>query len=176
VTKKHPIGFIADKPNFMSMEDQHAKLIEYGIEAAHIYNPTHGIEAAIGSCGPGDELVLYSARALGVQADLKAAVKRLAKVNCDLVILRGKKPIRVNTVDSLPYTMAVEDINMRNTSLGAVNGRRKLITEAVADKIIHFVRVQGNRQEDAAKEYGTSTRAVSDIMNGRYFTKGRASQ
>ena len=128
MTKKHPIGWIADKPNFMAFDDQLTKLIEYGIEKDHIYNPSHGIDAAIASCGPGDELVVYSARALGVQADLKAVVKRLARVNCDLVILRGKKLLRVNTVDSLPYTKAVEDTNMRNGALGVVNGRRKLIT------------------------------------------------
>jgi len=176
VTKKHPIGWIADKPNFMAFEDQHTKLIEYGVEKDHIYNPSHGIEAALRSCGEGDELVVYSARALGVQADLKSVVKRLARTKCDLVILRGKKINRVNAVDSLPYTMAVEDINMRNASLGAVSGRRKLITEAVAEKIIHFVKVQGNSQTNAATEYKTSTRAVSDIMNGKYFTKGRVSQ
>lgn len=172
------MGFAATRSGFMSLEDQKEAIIEYGVEKDHIYTPENSLKECLKSCTKGDELVVYSARALGVQADLKSTVQTLAKKQCVLVILDSEEPLKVNCVDSLPYTYAVESINKRNVKLGEEHGRHKLITPAVADKIKHFVSIQGNSQSLAATKFDTSTRAVSDIMNNKYFKKyrGKASK
>lgn len=173
MSKKQKIGFAADRPNFMSYKDQCKKLVEYGVHPSLIYDIGNTLEKAIESCNENTELVVYSARTIGVQSHLKAAVQALAKNKGTLVILRPKKPLVVNAVDSLPYTLAVEDINQRNVGLGKVYGRKKKILPPVADKIINFVNVQFNSQKAAALEYGTSVSTVSRIINGKYFSKTR---
>lgn len=173
MSKREPYGFAANRPSFLSYDDQVKKLLAYGVHEKHIYNPEHGIDEAIASCDKGDELVVYSARAFGVQNDYKNVVKRLAKLGVDLIIITPDeaKKITVNALDSLPYIKGLDDLNKSNKNLGEKHGRKKKITETVAIKIIDFVQMQGNSQTEAAAHFKTDTSTVSRIINNKYFTK-----
>lgn len=172
MSKREPYGFAANRPSFLSYDDQVKKLLAYGVHEKHIYNPEHGIDEAIASCEKGDELVVYSARAFGVQNDYKLVVKKLAKIGVDLVIITPdeSKKITVNALDSLPYIKGLDDINKSNKNLGKKHGRKRNISPTVAAQIIDFVNKQGNSQTEAAVQYNTDTSTVSRIINNKYFT------
>jgi len=174
VSKREPYGFVGQRPNFMSVADQTEELIAYGVLADNILNPENGVDEAVRFCEPGEDLVVYSATVFGTVTEYDRVIKALAKGSANLVIIRAGN-LSVSAVDTLPYIKGKKDLNLRNAALGREHGRKKSISRAKADKIIHFVKKQGNKQIDAAKKYGTSAARVSEIMNGTYFkTTGRS--
>lgn len=167
--KREPYGFVATRPNFMSVEEQIEHLIDYGVNPSNILNPENGLGEAIRFCRDGDDLVVYSATVFGTVTEYDNTIAALAKNKANLVILRANK-LRVSALDSVPYITGKKDLNKRNAALGKQHGKKKYISRAKADKIIHFVKTQGNSQAAAATEYGTDPSTVSRIMNGKYFT------
>lgn len=172
--RENKIGFAAQKNGLISFEEQKEDLIAYGVKDYHVHDPSMGIDAVLSDLGEdGDELVVYSTMVFTNQKEYRYVVEQLAKKDLYLVVLRPKETLRIKAIDSMPYINGLKDLNKRNAALGAEHGRQKLITTATAKKIKHFVTIQGNTQAEAAIRFKTSTRAVSDIMNDKYFLKNR---
>jgi len=172
VHKKNPYGYVAPRPNFMTIRDQEEELTAYGVNPSNILNNENGIDEAIRFCGENHDLVVYSATVFGTVREYDRIIAALAKNKANLIVIRADK-LTVNAVGSLAYIDGKKDLNLRNAMLGRKHGRKKGISSVLGKKIINFCQVQGNSQLKAAEKYKVSTTQVSKIMNGTYFTKTR---
>lgn len=168
MTKKTPYGYVAPRPNFMSIREQVEELTAHGVRPDNILNNEDGIDTAISWCGPDTDLIVYSATIFGTVTEYDRVLDGMASRKASLIIIRADD-LRIDAKGTEAYRTGKKDLNLRNALIGRSHGRKKTVTRATADKIIHFCRVQGNSQFKAAEKYKASTTQVSKIMNDDYF-------
>ncbi|MGR3178770.1 MAG: hypothetical protein ACUZ8E_12005 [Candidatus Anammoxibacter sp.] len=168
MTKKPPYGYVAPRPNFMSIREQIEELTAHGVHSANILTNEDGVDVAIGWCDPDTDLIVYSSTVFGTVREYDRILGGMTKQKASLIVIRADD-LRIDAKGTEAYRKGKKDLNLRNALIGSTHGRKKTVTRAVADKIIHFCRVQGNSQLSAADKYNASTTQVSKIMNDEYF-------
>jgi len=160
------IGYVHSRSGMISEDEQIKLLMDYGVEAEHIYKKDDTIKEAVKSCyNTGDLLVVWSAACIGAHA-YSATVKSLAKQGANIYILKRK--MLLDCKAGLPFAEALGDIQQQGKSGEGKGGRYKSISPEKAEKIIAFVDGEGN-QKQAAEHFETSTRVVHEIVKGIYF-------
>ena len=160
------LGYIAERTGLISMSEQMAILIDYGVDEEHIYTPTHGLDAAVASCDRGrDELVVHSAAVIGERA-YPRTVKALGELDALLYIHR--KQLLIDCKEGEGVADGLLDIRDHAKKSGKKRGAKNLVTPELADKIIAYVE-EGNTQLAASKLYDVHTSLVSRIINHTYI-------
>jgi len=166
------LGYVQDRSNLkMTAADQMKLLIEYGVSKKRIYEQHEGLEEAINSCREGLTLVVWNGAVLGAEPTYNKVVELLKEQGAFLHLLH--KELDVDCKAGAAVLQGHKDIKTANSSKGEHVGRRLNISPDLADLIIKYVGEKHTQAEAAAyfttDKLKVSTRAVSYIMNGKYF-------
>jgi len=161
------LGYVQDRSNLkMTAADQIDLLIDHGVKKSRIYEQHEGLEEAINSCREGLTLVVWSGAVLGAEPTYNKVVEMLEEQGAFLRLLH--KPIDVDCKAGAAVLQGHKDIKAANSGNGECKGRKLDITPDRAKLIKKYVQ-EGRTQAEAAKYFNASTRAVSYIMNDKYF-------
>lgn len=168
------LGYVQDRSNLkMTAADQMKLLIEHGVSKKRIYEQHEGLEEAINSCREGLTLVVWSGAVLGTEPTYNKVVDLLKEQGAFLRLLH--KPIDVDCKAGAGVLQGHKDIKAANSAMGECVGRTLDITPDRAELIKKYVQ-EKHTQAEAAKYFKTSTRAVSYIMNDKYFANQKKSK
>jgi len=162
------IGYVQDRSNLkMTAADQKKLLMDQGVEEERIYYQHEGLQEAIGSCREGLTLVVWNGAVLGTVAAYDETIDKLKEQGAFIRLLH--KELNVDCKEGAGVLQGHKDIRSANGSMGERIGRKLDITPERAELIKKYVQ-EKHTQAEAAIYFDTSTRAVSYIMNGKYFT------